>query len=897
MLSYGDEPLRLSEEVMQTQIRSSGPDYSVIDVLLDLHPQQLRLMQRRAAERHGHIISVQHGKPVNVDTVMSSLQVKPAVYIISTTTVLPQEGTGLSYSTVVTGAPATSTGTSGPGFFGGSIFGAKSPPAPDVGSTNSDSTACAGSNLRSPELYSKYLQEKGELCTYVEGTDCKGRYQYYQTITTNKDWHGKDRSLEEIRLADYKAGRTGPDCLAKTNATSYSWDEPKRMPSRQEPRILGQKVTSIPTEVNISETGWHPKTIRPSAPGHAFADNAPKPGSFTLPEEVASGVSPNMDSWGKLSVVPPNQNPFAHLASNLQSFVPAKEPRSASDSAPPTTGPPLFGADIVRVPPQSSIANSTAPNFHPLFGPPVGVTDPGVTSKWVTHPQALCEIKHVHGMFCRVSSISAPKSPSEDNVTFPESRTEPGTFAGFAVDNFGKAPAFSDTASKTQVPSVSSQFAGSSSDSLFAALTSKTGDRLFGAASAEGSANNPFMAVAESKPSTSPGVGLSSKSNRNGSAPQTTNHFPCQSFGCLTCRPSPVPVHINFDWASTGPRPQSLSWANQPTSILFGPQAAPKPSLFGAAAARQASSTPFGVSASKSVDSPFGKAATEQGSPPVCAMPATTIPSAPSSGGGLFGGKSTTPRPQPVASSSGVGSFGGAAATSEPLLPPCLVNNPFGQASDTLLASQTYYQDPVQAPGCAINTTTHPGPSPGIGLFGGGTVASKSASAGFDQPTGSVSSSAGGGLFGNSGSTAKAGFAGFGQPVKATIAPPGVRWSGGGFGARHSLEDYQRQLRKLEERNAVVRRAETVARKGPHDDAALAALLDSKKPTLINDASGAVLSDNGPEESGVASPFEDSNAARLAALLDSKPASVREEEDAEYEGEREGWSSDVAGDD
>lgn len=187
MLSYGDEPLRLSEEVMQTQIHSLGPDYSVINVLLDLHPQQLHLMQRRAAERHKHIISVQHGKPVNLDTVMGSLQVKPAVYIISTITVLPQEDTGLSYSTVVTRAPATSTGTSGPRFFGGILFGTKPPPAPDVGSTKSDLTACASSYLRSPEPYSTHLQEKGEFCTYVEGTDCKGRYQHYQTITTNKD--------------------------------------------------------------------------------------------------------------------------------------------------------------------------------------------------------------------------------------------------------------------------------------------------------------------------------------------------------------------------------------------------------------------------------------------------------------------------------------------------------------------------------------------------------------------------------------------------------------------------------------------------------------------------------------------------------------------------------------
>lgn len=91
-LSYADQPLRLKEAAMQAQMRSLGPDFSLVDEFLNLDPQQSNLMQRRAANRHGEIVSIHRGKPLGLQTVVGAMQVKSVVYIISTSPLFPLEG-------------------------------------------------------------------------------------------------------------------------------------------------------------------------------------------------------------------------------------------------------------------------------------------------------------------------------------------------------------------------------------------------------------------------------------------------------------------------------------------------------------------------------------------------------------------------------------------------------------------------------------------------------------------------------------------------------------------------------------------------------------------------------------------------------------------------------------
>ncbi|KAF1924688.1 uncharacterized protein M421DRAFT_274359 [Didymella exigua CBS 183.55] len=374
-LSYGDEPLRLSEEHMQARIRSLESNYSIMDVLLDLHPQQLHLMQCRAAQRHGHIVSVQHGKTVSLETVMGSLQVKPTVYVVSTTTVLPQKSTDISYSTVVTEKSATSSATSGSTYICGDLFQPKIAPAgpplekglfqnltpasvPGPGTTNSYLLPGSGPTgyLSSPVAYSRHLQERGETCTYVGDTERKGAYQHYQTITANKEWNGKDQSLEEIRLVDYNAGRTGRGLFAGLNQnTGRSAPPPTEANALKSEWLPEPPSIDDVTYFKSGDDGFFPKSQSPPSKFPGFSvDNSGQAPVFSklsawaasLPEKTHARPSSGTDLLKGLAMVSTgaSSNPFGHFGSNMQPFVPPQATQpivSASDAT--AMRQPLFG--------------------------------------------------------------------------------------------------------------------------------------------------------------------------------------------------------------------------------------------------------------------------------------------------------------------------------------------------------------------------------------------------------------------------------------------------------------------------------------------------------------------------------------------------------------------------
>ncbi|KZM21513.1 hypothetical protein ST47_g7374 [Ascochyta rabiei] len=90
-LSHGIELLQLDEEAMQDQIRRLGPEYSVMDSLFDLRPQQLHLLQTHTRHRQGSIVYVQQGKPAGFSTLLGTLQTSPVMFIIQTTTAFAQD--------------------------------------------------------------------------------------------------------------------------------------------------------------------------------------------------------------------------------------------------------------------------------------------------------------------------------------------------------------------------------------------------------------------------------------------------------------------------------------------------------------------------------------------------------------------------------------------------------------------------------------------------------------------------------------------------------------------------------------------------------------------------------------------------------------------------------------
>jgi hypothetical protein len=816
LLSYGDEPLRLHEAAMQAQLRSLGPEFPVLDELLNLHPQQLNLMQARATNRDGDIVSIQYGRPVDLQTVMGCMQVRPVIYIISTTTNLPLERFGFSKQSFPTNGFLSPAG-SGCNNVGGSLFdgartnipapqpalfpnlqSATNKPAPApapkslfgdfrLGTNDPASTAApanappgtgpfqsvrgplmhiyndfpgsAGSTCHyaSPEVYSRHLEEKGEVCTHVEPTESKDDFQHFQTITANKERIGKDESLEEIRLADYKAGRryggTGTGLFGGLSGSSGRAFPP-------------------PTAAGTSEGKWYPKPLNgdditfPPYRGRAgvFA-------GFTVDNSGAAPAFTKSNVWGATigatAAFEPGPRP---ASSNDNPF--GNQTQSLLDTRPTSD---LYADDICvtehqhglfcRLPSESTVKIGTAsvspfkeppvsspqknekqPAFDGLnggiylrFGPAVRTSDPSDQSKWIMHSQEFCKLEHQHGKLCRVS-------PEE-------------------VAKIQRAPAL--TCVKPAVSSDSGQLAGSSSEGPFAAVKSP-----------------PFAAVPQQNP-----------------ALRGPSIFPHDAAPSAPTQPDGGSL-IGGGLFSGGTR--------KSTGPLFG-------STLGI--------TPFG------------------GAPAALQQPTQTWPQ--SQPNHCF-------RTQPEC-----------APSAQPFIPPVRPGGLFGSsnASASIARSNPFGlpNRPTQPPGAPSR--------PLCGLFD----TSPSASAASSPPAQTVPPSSGSTPFNNVNSAASTlPYASSSKPVQATVVAPGTMWSGTSFGTSvlsrpNALQDYQRTLREHEARKKEGIRAETIARRGPHDDAALAELIGSAKPAPIDDAISALLSGDKSDKEK-----EAWYTAGLATLRDSK---------------------------
>ena len=451
-LSYNLESLRLDEGVMKAQVQSLGSDYSVMDALLDLEPQLLNLIQYRAAQRQGNIVSVKHGKAFDLSTAMGLLQVKPIVFIISTTTMLPQDSTPMP-AQLTNPANSFFKPATGQGTF------TNLAPTPDFGFSKSK---IAESYLSSPEAYSRHLQEQGEPCTYVEANEAQS-LQHYQTITADKKWHNQDRSLEEIRLADYRAGRQG---MVRTKAVLSPWQS---APVRGAPVSNGFSQSALPITTEYSKTGWFPATKLPFNSGHAF-DRAPSKGSpstldaNTSPEHLPkilgtagpsrgsvttpgsfSPLAPTLPQQGLPSralgatLSPPSSNAWdAWVSSRASSDQPNMDPFSGGPKIEPVSinkmAGPIFGH------PTRSLCNSIYPA---ISAEPAYIT--------TTNSEGICTRQHHHGPFSQTqhppnkesffaTATSANPSTSARVTSTIKSTPKPGLFGSDVATNTSMSP-------------------------------------------------------------------------------------------------------------------------------------------------------------------------------------------------------------------------------------------------------------------------------------------------------------------------------------------------------------------------------------------------------------------------------------------------------------------------
>lgn len=379
-LSHKIESLRLSEEVLQAHCEISGSDSPIMDVLLDLQPHVLDLIQSCAAQRQGNLVSVKHGKANNLTTSLGPLQVKPIWFVISTTTMLPQDPVTIS-------AFPSASARSGPNpSVSGGLFD-KALPTSGFGSSKND---LANPHISSPEAYTKYLQEQGQPCTYVERNET-GNLQHFQAVTANQNWHNNDRSFEEIRLADYKTGRQEP---VKTVDFPFQCNPAFTLgtPSSGHGSRSAQSV-----DVRHSKIGWYPTTLPSSTPGSTFPSSAPN----TTSNLASNACAPTQGT-------PFGQKPSSTFADNVPGWIPVNS--RVGDYCGTTTYP-------TRDQPKVTDANL----------PKVG-----------TDSRGYCTLQHLHGPFCRLSPRENKTSSSEA----PRAYNSTPSTASSAIDGPPKGSLF-----------------------------------------------------------------------------------------------------------------------------------------------------------------------------------------------------------------------------------------------------------------------------------------------------------------------------------------------------------------------------------------------------------------------------------------------------------------------
>jgi hypothetical protein len=250
--SMAIESLHLDETAIQAHINKLGPDYSVIDSISALSPKQISLIKEHTASCNGRLVSVQQSLPAKMVTQMGSLEIKPVIFIIKAEGVV--DSTGKFGGFLTTALPQTTFGQAlrnngclDPGFQStlnntSGIFG--STKATSSVALNNSNRPVATPNP--PREYRDTLRERerGNDGFFNEiSTSGDNKVNRYMTITAGdryrSQFYGSDRSLEELRVADYAAGRTGP---TEFSGIKYPWEQ------------LGKHVNSAPSASPFGST-------------------------------------------------------------------------------------------------------------------------------------------------------------------------------------------------------------------------------------------------------------------------------------------------------------------------------------------------------------------------------------------------------------------------------------------------------------------------------------------------------------------------------------------------------------------------------------------------------------------------------------------------------------------
>lgn len=411
-LSYAVLPLPLSEQNMQAQIQKLGLDYSIMDSLIDLHPQVLKLIQSQAVQRHGDIVSIQHGNPSSFTVSSGTLQTSPVIFLISTTPKTPLQPGSLTAPASVQetlGQGPLGQGPLGQGPFANfkfNSFGTKSDPfgtnakasETKPGVEKAAPVPASAHHLASPEAYSKFLSEqRDETCTYVERHKGEG-LQHYQTITANRSWHNIDRSLEEMRLFDYNAGRRFlPADTTSPPLSNNAWDT--------------WRTSSGPSNVPIALNGRPAVPINNTAGPHFGTSIVPPSEPYTVYTNKSKSIFEHGNAW---NAYVSNASPFTKATPTTTASTAVQKPSLFGGGPSSLFGEPSKTAALSSKPATGGLFSANAlltiesASKHPTFG--LGGHTPAAQPA-SSQPPAVSSFKSAGGpVFASAFSGTTPES-------------------------------------------------------------------------------------------------------------------------------------------------------------------------------------------------------------------------------------------------------------------------------------------------------------------------------------------------------------------------------------------------------------------------------------------------------------------------------------------------------
>jgi hypothetical protein len=246
--------LHLDEAAMRAHLNKLGPDYSVIDALAELLPEQFRLVQECAKIRNGHLVSVQQGAPADMVTQMGTFKIKPVIFVITVATlpekkdnkeknesVLAKAGGDVQKPGVDVKSSLFGTGYPPPGWtemnksniFYSSLRPSK-PEATNVANPFKTNGPVSATPFGAPTQPAAKSQGQDGFVPFVERIGFGNVKDVYQPITVQPEY--RRCSFGELRFMDYAAGRTEP---TKVEVKCNAWGQ--RMFSDDKP-FGGQDV-------------------------------------------------------------------------------------------------------------------------------------------------------------------------------------------------------------------------------------------------------------------------------------------------------------------------------------------------------------------------------------------------------------------------------------------------------------------------------------------------------------------------------------------------------------------------------------------------------------------------------------------------------------------------------